>query len=66
MDLHKIKKIVAAGWMLTVLAVVVGTNPSGPIQFVLALVGLLPPLALLLWWNEPSQTMSEAINKARR
>ena len=66
MELQKIKKIVAAGWMLTVLAVIVGTDLSGPIQLALAAVGLLPPLALLLWWNEPSPTMSEAINRARR
>ena len=66
MELQKIKRIVAAGWMLTVLAVIIGINLSGPIQLALAAVGLLPPLALLLWWNEPSQTMSEAINRARR
>ena len=66
MELHTIKKIVAAGWMLTVLAVIIATSLSGPIQLALAAVGLLPPLALLLWWNEPSQTMSEAINRARR
>jgi len=28
--------------------------------------GLLPPLAILLLWNEPAQTMSESINDARR
>jgi hypothetical protein len=28
--------------------------------------GLLPPLAMLLMWNEPSQTLSESINEQRR
>jgi hypothetical protein len=27
---------------------------------------LLPPLAFLLLWNEPTRTMSESINDARR
>ena len=27
---------------------------------------LLPPLALLLWWNEPGQTMTETIDEVRR
>ena len=66
MDLQRIKKVIAAGWMLTILAVVVVTNLSAPVQFALILAGLLPPLALLLWWNEPTQTMSESINQARR
>lgn len=66
MELQKIKMIVSAGWVLTVLAVAIGTNMSWPFQIGLALVGLLPPLALLMWWNEPSQTLSESINKARR
>jgi hypothetical protein len=29
-------------------------------------LGVLPPLALLLLWNEPAQTMAEAIDEARR
>ena len=66
MDLQKIKMIVSAGWVLTAVAVAVSANMSWPLLAALALVGTLPPLALLLWWNEPTQTMSEAINKARR
>ena len=31
-----------------------------------ASLGLLPPLALLLLWNEPTRSMSESINDARR
>lgn len=66
MERQKIKMIVSAGWVLTVLAVAISTNMSWPIQLGLALVGLLPPLALQMWWNEPSETMSEVINQARR
>lgn len=66
MHLQKLKMIVSAGWVLTVLAVAITTAMSWPVQLALAAVGLLPPLALLLWWNEPSQTMSETINQARR
>jgi hypothetical protein len=33
---------------------------------VLAAFGLLPPLAILLLWNEPAQTMSERIREAKR
>jgi hypothetical protein len=66
MDLQKIKMIVSAGWVLTAVAVAVSANMSWPLLAALALVGTLPPLALLMWWNEPTQTMSEAINKARR
>ena len=28
-------------------------------------LGLLPPLAMLLLWNEPTRTMSESIHDAR-
>jgi hypothetical protein len=28
--------------------------------------GLLPPLAILLLWKEPAQTMTESISNARR
>jgi hypothetical protein len=29
-------------------------------------LAVLPPLALLYWWHDPSQTMSESISEARR
>jgi len=32
----------------------------------LAALGVLPPIALLIFWNEPAQTMSESINEGRK
>jgi len=29
-------------------------------------LAVLPPLALLLWWTDPAETMSETISEARR
>jgi hypothetical protein len=67
MELQQIKSTVAAVWVLA--AIVVGliagvTSPGGLV--VLAALGLLPPLALLLLWNHPSQSMSESIQQGRR
>jgi len=67
MGLQQIKSIVAATWVLT--AIVVGlvasvTSFGGLV--VLAALGLLPPLALLLLWKDPRQSMSESIQESRR
>ena len=67
MGLRKIKSTVAVVWVLA--AIVVGlvagvTSPGG--LAALAALGLLPPLALLLLWNDPSQSMSESIQQGRR
>jgi hypothetical protein len=67
MGLRQIKSTVAAVWVLG--AIVVGlvagvTSPGGLVA--LAALGLLPPLALLLLWNHPSQSMSESIQQGRR
>lgn len=66
MQLQRIKMIVAASWMLVALAIAIATRVTWPLQLAIAALGLLPPLALLLWWNEPSQTMTEAIDEVRR
>ena len=67
MGLQQIKSIVAATWVLT--AIVVGlvasvTSFGGLVA--LAALGLLPPLALLLLWKDPTQSMSESIQESRR
>jgi hypothetical protein len=31
----------------------------------MALIGIVPPIVLWLWWNDPSPTMSESIQEAR-
>ena len=67
MRLQYIKMMLAAVWVLS--AVIVGvaagvTSASGLVA--LAAFGLLPPLGMLLLWNDPSQTMSESIREGRR
>ena len=58
--------IVAASWVLVALVIAIGARVSWPLYVAIAVLGLLPPLALLLWWNEPDQTMTEAIDEVRR
>lgn len=67
MELQQIKSTVAAVWVLTagVVGLVAGVMSPGSLG-VLAALGLLPPLALLLLWNHPSQSMSESIQQGRR
>jgi hypothetical protein len=66
MELHTIKRTVAASWVALTLIVAVVAQITGPLQFVIAAVAVLPPLALLLLWNDPAPTMTESINEARR
>jgi hypothetical protein len=66
MQLQRIKMVVAALWVLTVVAIAIVVDLSWAGGIALAAVGSLPPLALLLMWNDPSPTMSESINRARR
>ena len=67
MSLQQIKMSVSAVWVLiaTVIAIAVSIDMSSTKGLMLAAFGLLPPLAILLLWNEPPQTMSERINDAR-
>ena len=67
MRLKQIKRGFASAWVL--FAVVVGlaaavSSTGGLVA--LAALGLLPPLALMLLWNDPPETMSESIRDARR
>ena len=66
MELHTIKRTIAAAWVALMLIVALMSPVSWPLQFAIVSVSLLPPLALLLLWNEPAQTMTQAINEARR
>jgi len=67
MNLQRIKMSVSAVWMLlaTLLAITL-VDMSWTKALMVAGFGLLPPLAILLLWNEPAETMSESINDARR
>jgi hypothetical protein len=66
MELQRIKWSVSAAWVFVavIVGLVAGVASSGGLV-TLAALGLLPPLALLLLWNEPPQTMSETISRGR-
>jgi hypothetical protein len=66
MPLQRIKMIVSCSWVLLTLTIAIAVQVSGPLQIAAAALCLLPPLALLLWWNEPAPTMAESIDAARR
>jgi hypothetical protein len=66
MALQHIKMTGAALWILTALVVALAFDRSWTVGFMLAAFGLLPPLAILMLWNEPAQTMSERIREAQR
>jgi hypothetical protein len=66
MELLTIKRTVAASWVALTLIGAVMAQITGPLQFAIAALALLPPLALLLLWNDPAPTTTEAINEVRR
>jgi hypothetical protein len=67
MQLHHIKTMLAAGWVVSVVvaSLALGITSSGGLV-ALAVFGLLPPLAMWRLWNHPRQTMSESIREGRR
>jgi membrane protein implicated in regulation of membrane protease activity len=67
MQLERVKAGFTAAWVTA--AVVLGLLIRDlPWQVWVAFVAVtvLPPVALLFWWTDPAQTMSETINEARR
>jgi hypothetical protein len=67
MSLQYIKATLATSWVLG--AIIIGliaqvTSAAGLVG--LAAFSLLPPLAMLVLWNDPPQTMSESIREGRR
>lgn len=65
--LGSIKTMLAAGWILAIgVAAMVGNPHATSSWVVLVAVALAPPIAMLWWWNDPPETMSESINQARR
>ena len=66
MELHGIKMAVSGMWVLIAVGIAIFTDLSSAGLAALAAVGLLPPLALLVLWNEPAQTTSESIHEALR
>ena len=66
MTLQRIKMTVSAVWVLIATLIALVVDMSWTRGILVASLGLLPPLALMLLWNEPSRSMSESINDARR
>jgi hypothetical protein len=66
MQLQSIKMIVSALWVLTALVIAITVDLSWRGDIALAVLGLVPPLVILVWWKDPAQTMSESIREARR
>ena len=66
MSLHQIKVCVSAVWIFIATVIAIAVDMSWTKGLMISGFGLLPPLALLLLWNEPAPTMSESINDARR
>ena len=67
MGFKQMKRAIAVVWVLlaAVIGIVAGVRSTGGLV-ALASLGLIPPLALMLLWNEPSETMSESIRGGRR
>lgn len=66
MRLERIKWVVAGVWMIA--AVILGLfvrDVTWQIWAAVIALAVLPPLALLFWWTDPAQTMSETISEAR-
>lgn len=67
MRLEYKKAILATLWVLTAGATGLAagvTSPGGLVM--LASLGLVPALAMLLLWNEPTQSLAEIIHEAKR
>ena len=67
MQIERIKMLVTGAWVMA--AVILGLfvrDVTWQMWAAFIAVSVLPPLALLLWWTDPAQTMSETINEARR
>ena len=66
MQLQRIKVGLSALWVFTIVGIAIALDVSWAGGTALLALGALPPLALLLLWNDPRPTMSESINDARR
>jgi len=67
MKLQRIKTAIAAVWVLSAIVLLIGSAhvTSTTDRMVLTLFGILPPLAMWFFWNDPSQTLSESIHVVR-
>jgi hypothetical protein len=60
------KMVLSGAWVCAVTAIAIAVDASWAGRMAMVGLGSLPPLALLLLWNDPAPTMSESINQARR
>jgi hypothetical protein len=67
MTLRLMKASAAVLWIFGVFAFFVLTSrgASLPDGIALAALGILPPILLWFWWNDPEPTMSESIHEVR-
>ena len=67
MQLQSIKTTLASAWVLAVIVVGLAVGVESTTGLIaLATVGLLPPLGVLLLWNDPTPSLSESIAKVLR
>jgi predicted Co/Zn/Cd cation transporter (cation efflux family) len=67
MQLRKMKVTFSLVWVLGVAAAGIASGAtSGSLLVFLAAMVLLPPIAMMLLWNDPAQTMAESIREGRR
>ena len=67
MQLLSLKIVLAVVWIVAVcLAGIAGVANSVSSWVVLGGIALFPAIAMMWWWNDPPQTLSQIIQKARR
>ncbi len=66
MELPYSKVTVSTLWLMTAVVIAIVADLSWTGVIALATFGLLPPLAMLLLWTDPAQTISQSIHEARR
>jgi len=67
MKLQSIKTTLASAWVLLIIVVGLAAGVESTTGLIaLVTVGLLPPLGLLLLWNDPTPTLSQSISKVLR
>jgi ABC-type nickel/cobalt efflux system permease component RcnA len=67
MKLQHTKATLTAIWVLAMLAFASPANTTSISEWTtLAALTVIPPIALWLFWNDPAQSMSESIHRARR
>jgi hypothetical protein len=67
MPLKHIKLTVAATWLVAIGVATIFSGVSSPAGWLLlAATAVLPPLAMMRFWNAPEETMSQRIRRAMR